>query len=340
MIAGTNLLLFLEAIKLSAKQLAPAFIVEKAKDHVLFTGTALIPGEPDCDYANGEKILTEQEVAKMAHEYIENYRIVDKEHEYFQTKEEIGTPLESYLLPAPMIMKSIDGVEREYPKGTWIVKTRITDPEIMAKAEEGKVAYSVTALPKESAEKLIAEKGRVLIKDLEDPVAYTLSLTEFPCVNNSCSTKSDAAVKERRSISKENKTILEKARDAAKEAIDTINNLLGQSQAIGEDIMTEKSEKDFVTKSDLEEFGKGLVEQVIEAIKAEEVEETPEAEEVEKSEEDKEKVEKSEEQDADKETNGSKAIKNHDDGKEEPAFKSMEFYMGRDARGRPLKKEE
>lgn len=330
---------FLEAIKLSVKQLVPAFIAEKHKDHVLFTGTVLIPGEPDCDYVNGENPLTVEQVTKMAHEYIENYRIVDKEHEYFKTKEEIGTPVESYLLPAPMIMKSIDGVEREYPKGTWVVKTRITDPEIMAKAEDGKVAYSVTVLPKDAAEKLAAEKGRVLIKDLDNPVVYTLSLTEFPCVNNSCSTKSDdVAVKEGKSISEENRTILEKARDAANDAINKIDSLLAQIKANGGENVSEKTEQEYVTKSDLEKFGKDLVEEVMKAIKEEEPEE--ESEDVEKSKDEQEEVEKSEEENEVEKSNGSKAIKNHDDGKEEPVFKSMEFYMGRDARGRPLNKEE
>lgn len=55
--------------------------VEKKKDHVLFTGTALIPGEPDCDAPNGEELLTAEKVARIAHEFM-NYRIIDKEHEF------------------------------------------------------------------------------------------------------------------------------------------------------------------------------------------------------------------------------------------------------------------
>lgn len=328
----------------SKKPLAPAFIVEKSKDnsHIMFTGTVLIPGEPDCDYENGEEILTEEKVAKMAHSYMD-YRIVDKEHQYFQTGEEIGTPVESYLLPAPMKMRSIDGQEREYPKGTWVAKSMITDPEMIAKVERGEVAYSVTALPQEIAEK-IAAKSRVLIKDLgENPVGFTLTLTEHPCVNNSCkaSKKSNAALKVGRSISKQNETLLEKAVNTINEGVSQINSLLTQIRESGSDNMTERKkfekseeETEFVTKSDLEKFGDELVQKFKEAtkeppkpIKCNEISAGKSAK--------KKKSEKSEDEENGK--GSSKSLPTHDDGKNPAAFKSMEYYMGRTAKGRPLK---
>lgn len=308
--------------------------VEKGKDHVMFTGTVLIPGEPDCDFENGETPLTKETVAKMAHEFLLNYRIVDKDHNYFMTNKSVGDPVESWLLDEPKVMKSIDGEDRVYPEGTWVCKSKITEPESMKKAEKGEVAYSVTALPKEKADEFIQSvKSRVLIKDLDDPVGFTISLVENPCVNNSCSAK-DASMKAGRSISKQNKSVLEKARDL-------LNNLISQAEAgiNGGDDVTEKSKKEekseksdkdneYVTKSDFEDFKKD----VLKAIKGKEDEEG-EPGKSEKSRE-KEKSEKSDE----KGSGESKALKNHDTGKEEVSYKSIESYMGRNKRGRPLKK--
>lgn len=308
--------------------------VEKGKDHVMFTGTVLIPGEPDCDFENGETPLTKETVAKMAHEFLLNYRIVDKDHNYFMTNKSVGDPVESWLLDEPKVMKSIDGEDRVYPEGTWVCKSKITDPESMTKAEKGEVAYSVTALPKKKAEEFIQSvKSRVLIKDLDDPVGFTISLVENPCVNNSCSAKS-AAKKEGQSISKQNKNVLEKARDLIDELISQAKGDNGGDNVTEKTEKKEKSEKsdrgdEYVTKSDFEDFKKV----VLKAIKGKE-EKEDESDKSEKSEE-KEKSEKSEE----KGSGESKALKNHDTGEDKPAFKSIESYMGRNKRGRPIKKD-
>ena len=98
----------------------------------------------------------------------------------------MGDPVESYLLDAPKVMKNIKGEEREYPAGTWVVKSKITDPEMMEAALKGEIAYSVSVLSKEDADKVMASlKSRVLIKDINNPVAFTLTLTKNPCVDNS-----------------------------------------------------------------------------------------------------------------------------------------------------------
>lgn len=292
--------------------------VEKAKDHVMFTGTVLIPGEPDCDFDNGEELLTAQKVANIAHSFLD-YRIVDKEHDYFNTGKEIGKPVESYLLDEPRTMKNIAGEEREYPEGTWIVKSKITDPDMMKKAAKGEVAYSVTALEEDTAKALQSStKSRVLIKDIKNPVGFTVTLTQNPCVDNSCSAKSKVAMK-----SNPDKSIVEKARDM-------LNNILdngGESMSKEDEKKSEKSEEtEFVTKSELKE----TEQRILEAIKGEDSSKKSKEEE----EEDEKKSEKSDK----KEKDGSKALKNHDTDKEQPAFKSMEYYMNRTTKGRPLKK--
>lgn len=291
----------------------------KSKDHVLFTGTVLIPGEPDCDYGNGEEPLTVQKVAGIAHSFLD-YRIVDKEHNYFNTGEEIGKPVESYLLDEPRTMKNIAGEEREYPEGTWIVKSKITDPDTMKKALKGEVAYSVTALEEDTAKALQSStKSRVLIKDIKNPVGFTVTLTENPCVDNSCSAKSDPAA----AMKSNDKSIVEKARDL-------LNNLLDGDEPMTKDENKSEKSEEYVTKSDFDNFKT----EVMNAIK-----DKKEPDKSEKKEENKEEPsEKS--GPPHKEQDGSKALKNHDNGEKEVSFKSMEYYMGRTPKGRPIKKEE
>ena len=305
----------------------------------------MIPGEPDCDYNNGEKIFTEDEVRKFRETYHEHGGIIDEEHTFLRDGRKVGEPVEDFLTPGALKMTNIHGEEREYPRGTWVMKSKITDPELMVKAEKGEIAYSPTVIPKQRAIELAAAKGRVLIKDVPDGVVYTLSLTTHPCIDNSCSV-GKSAVKYGRAISKQNKTILEKARDI-------IDSLISPKEPNGGDNVT-KSEEDkkndeYVTKSDLEDFGDDLVEKFKEATK-----EPPEAIKCnecdhELGEDDKfcskcgdeittEKSAKKSKEKEDKEGK-SKAIKNHDDGKKETAYKSIEEYAGRDLKGRPIKEE-
>lgn len=322
--------------------------VEKTKDHVMLTGTVLIPGEPDCDYENGEEILTAEKVAKIAHEFM-NYRIIDKEHEFLVTKKNMGDPVESWLLDAPRVMKNIMGEEREYPMGTWVVKSKITDPEMMKLAEKGELAYSVSVLSKEDADKIMASKNRVLIKDIDNPVGFTISLTKNPCVDNSCSVKS--ATKAGRVISKENKTLLENIRDMIAGLISQAEPEKDKSDS-GGDIMTEKVEKkeeskEYVEKSDVEKMVRKAVEEVLEAKK--EPLKCPECGAVVKT-DDKfcsecgtgltsEKKEKKEEKAEKKEEVGggaSKSLKPSGNDKPTPAVKSFEEVLDRDIYGRKL----
>jgi hypothetical protein len=301
----------------------------------------MIPDEPDCD---GE-IFTEDEVRKFRETYHEHGGIIDEEHTYLHNGKSTGEPVEDYLLPGATKMTNVYGEEREYPKGTWVVKSKITDPELMVKAEKGQIAYSPTTITRQRAMALAAQKGRTLMRDVPDGVVYTLSLTTHPCIDNSCSV-GKSAVKYGVSISKQNKSILEKARDI-------IDSLISPKEPDnGGDNVTKSEEdkdKEFVTKSDLEDFGDGLVEKFKEATK-----EPPEAIKCnecdhELAESDKfcskcgdeittEKSAKKSKEKEDKEGK-SKAIKNHDDGKKETAYKSIEEYAGRDLKGRPIKEE-
>lgn len=312
--------------------------MEKHKDHVMFTGTAMIPGEPDCDHESGEKIFTEQEISEFRESY-KNYGIIDEEHTFLINGKSVGEPVDDFLLPGPTKMNNVQGEEREYPKGTWVVKSKITDPELMIKAEKGEVAYSPTVIPEGKARELMAAKGRTLIKDVPNAVVYTLSLTTHPCIDNSCSTKSG------RSISKQNKSVLEKARDA----IDGLLNL-DKSNTGGDNMAEENKTDEYVTKSDFDEFKTEVVDTIKEATKSKEkdpvcwkcdskiVGKSKFCSECGDSLDKTAKKFKEESEESGEEGNGSKAIKNHDNGEEKVAFKSIESYAGRDLKGRPLKK--
>lgn len=320
--------------------LSPSFMVEKHKDHVIFTGTAMIPGEPDCDHDNGEKIFNEQEIAEFRQSY-KNYGIVDNEHTFLMNGKSVGEPVEDFLLPGATKMTNIHGELREYPRGTWVVKTKITDPELIEKAIKGEVAYSPTVIPKEEASRLMASKGRVLIKEVPDPVVYTLSLTTRPCIDNSCSVKNKAVIKK-----EDDKSIVEKARDILTSLLD------GGDYMSEKEKKSEKSEEEFVTKSDLKDFR----EEILEAVKAEPPKEPPKKEpdggassglkcseckaSIGKTDKFCKKcgagIGKASGKSKPDKPPASKSTPNHDDKKQEPVFKSIEHYMGRNHRGKPL----
>ncbi len=199
---------------------------------------------------------------------------------------------------------------------------------------------------------MISAKSRVKIKDLPDPVGFTLTLTENPCVDNTCSVKSKAAMKAGKSISKQNKSIIEKARDA-------LNGLLEPAEANnGANKMSEEDKKkEFVTKSDLGEFK----DEMLEAIKAAPAKPDPNATATPAAPAptkcpdcgavvgakdkfckacgaDLKPAASKSKGEEDVEGGESKALKNHDDGKEKVVFKSVEHYMGRNKKGRPIKK--
>jgi len=274
--------------------------VQKEKDHIFFTGSVLIPNEPDCDHKIGEKILSEEEVANISHEYM-NYRILDKDHQYTETKKTIGTPVESWLLNSPVILENINHIQREYPKGTWMIKSKITDPESIEKVMNKTVAYSVTAISKDTAETLKSHKNKTLIKDLNNPVAYTVSLVEFPCVDNSQKMGETA-------IKKENENIINHLYKLIKDLIKSEKKIMSTKNKESKQDTSDK----YVTKDHLKCFKNEIITLL-----------------------------KERDSTSNQISNKSKSLKNHDNETKPSALKSIEYYMGRDVKGRPtINKEE
>lgn len=138
----------------------------------------LVPGEPDHD---GETVSAEQ-VEKAAHEWMELYRNVDLQH----SLNNVGVPVESYLLPQAMTVKSLDGQDLELPAGTWILGSKATDDETWGRVTSGELTgYSVMGIKRTAGKSIDKDAAfkRTLLGDLgEDWVAAFVSFVDQPAV--------------------------------------------------------------------------------------------------------------------------------------------------------------
>jgi len=156
-------------------------IVFKSKLKRIAYAAVLVPGEVDID---GESVTAEK-VEDAAHEWMELYQNVDLQH----TLNNVGVPVESYLLPADMSVKAVDGEEMELPKGTWILGNRL-DEGTWDAVEKGELTgYSVMGMKRaalKSAEKendITAALKKTLLRDLgDDWVPVYVSVVNKPAV--------------------------------------------------------------------------------------------------------------------------------------------------------------
>ena len=219
-------------------------VVTKSRDSLLITAPVLVPGERDCEFIYGEEPLTEGQIRQIAHEYLANYSLVDKNHEFFETREVIGVPVESYITNEPISLKGLDGTVNE-----------------MEKALNGEyTGYSITTVSKKFADKQIQLPRRVLMKDIKDPVGFTISLVRKPCVRGAkfCSMKEDI---ENGDVVSEN--IDEKLEEETKGFVQSIKGIFNkeddkkdEDEEIEIDVkaIVDEVTKDFVNTDDFEAF--------------------------------------------------------------------------------------
>lgn len=170
---------------------------------MILTAPVMIPGIADCDFDRGEPPLTVEQIEYFAKSY-EDYRLNDDEHKFEFNGQVIGKPVESFILPTDTNLTLLDGSKKSYPRGTWMLSTRITDPVAVQTALDGGYAgYSPTVKNREVADRLYsALKSELitysefmgackshsldgLIKDVVDPVVLSVSLTKKPCQHHS-----------------------------------------------------------------------------------------------------------------------------------------------------------
>lgn len=140
-----------------------------------------------------------------------NYNIIDYDHNYTfhgkWYKKNLGTPIKLWQSKEETTYIDVFDVQRTVPKGTWWLRSMITNPEAIQEIDNKTLnSYSLTTANKKFANNFIndntqvstknddtnrgyllikhnmAVKSRTLIKDIKDPVAFTVSLTGFPCV--------------------------------------------------------------------------------------------------------------------------------------------------------------
>lgn len=167
---------------------------------ILLTAPVLIPGAKDCDYENGETPLTQSQVQRFKESY-DKYGFVDHEHGLTKDGRKIGEPHQSILLDHDTTFTLFDGTDKTYPVGTWLLTTHLTDDEAISEAMKGYyTGYSPSILPRKNADKYLAalkagkecackntinSSGNALIKDVEDGVVLSVSLTRQPCLHES-----------------------------------------------------------------------------------------------------------------------------------------------------------
>jgi hypothetical protein len=214
-------------------------------DELFFTAPVMIPGEPDCDYERGEKPFTPDEIRRIAVAY-KDYKIVDREHEFFQTGEKVGEPVRSWITDEPLKIKYFDGEETTVPAGTWMATTKITDPKTRQMALNGDfTGYSPTVLKRKSADKISMKRsqGDIIHSFIdEDPVGFTISLVNKPCLRKAKFCKCDK-VKDM-----DDKTFKDQLRiflglENASDETNTADSGVGM-----------KSEDEYVTKEEFDEF--------------------------------------------------------------------------------------
>lgn len=112
----------------SEKQIKRFFKLDEEKRIVY--GVVLIPWEVDLQ---GD-IMTDEEVEKAAHKYVESFQSVDEMH----VISGVGTLLESYIAPLDFWMGGVEVV-----KGSWILVTR-AEKAVWKKIKDGElVGYSI-----------------------------------------------------------------------------------------------------------------------------------------------------------------------------------------------------
>lgn len=249
-------------------------IIEETRDYIIVTLPIFIPDTRDCEYDQGEKPLTAEQIQRFAEEYL-NWKIVDLEHEFLYNGQVIGTLLESHITTRPQIVKFIDGTPREYPIGTWFVTLKITDQEVIQGIKDGHyTGGSATTIERDDAEKLRkilnthvpastkSKIKRIKISDIKDPVVITISIVHSPCVPLAkfCSLKNN-----NKKVSHMTKELNEQLEEETKGFINRLGEIFGSAKSDKKDEDDEVDDEkapDFITAADFDDFKSEIIEMV------------------------------------------------------------------------------
>lgn len=186
-------------------------------DYRIITAPVIIPDQYDCDQNKGEPPLTREQIRNLKETFDKDYQFIDYDHNLLDTTSEwymklLGEPVRSWITRKPTTYTNILGNTETIPSGTWWLTSKITDPTMIELLDDKLVtAYSITVgnkafcddmkriiqtAPKNNTENqildtagLVATKNKTLIRDITDPVGFTVSLTGIPCVGSATFSK-------------------------------------------------------------------------------------------------------------------------------------------------------
>lgn len=229
-----------------------------------------IPNTPDCEFGDGEKILTEKKIKYLSKTF-NKYKIIDLQHEFskriLKGKKPIqrGELVASYIAKNQIKLKGMDGNLRTYPKGTWIVGIKITDKTAMMLYNQGKLTgVSATAKKKNDADFLkeyISSKSvknipkRILLSDIKDPVVFTISLVEKPCVFGAKYSSKSCILKNSKKLEDNSMSIMDVIKEKINNSIDDIDL---------EDLENESQKEDKNTEEVVDETQEEKVDETVE----------------------------------------------------------------------------
>ena len=258
------------------------YIKQLEDGSIYLTAPVMVPNARDCDYHNGEPPLTKEQIRAFKESY-DKYAFVDHEHKLTKAPsgltfidanfngKKVGDPSTSKLLDQDTTFTLYDGTSKTYPNGTWMLTTHITDenavaeamkghytgysPSVMSRARADQYLEALKAGKTECACKNINSMGNSLIKDIEDPVVLSVSLTRQPCLHESKFCELNGEIMEEE-ISLKSKIL--NAMGMSEEA--EVIALKSEVTDLKSEIATMKSEFSEALKSMQEEFTQTLTE--------------------------------------------------------------------------------
>ncbi len=120
----------------------------------LVFGEVYIPFTKDAE----EDWMSPEEISKMAHSFLKSYRNMDADHSF---GEDVAIPVESYIAPCDIVLKSEtgevlvddDGVEQVIKEGTWVMCAEVVDDVVLERIQKGEITgFSMAGFAKQVVE--------------------------------------------------------------------------------------------------------------------------------------------------------------------------------------------
>ncbi|WP_053431746.1 XkdF-like putative serine protease domain-containing protein [Halalkalibacterium halodurans] len=110
-------------------------ILKSDEEKQLVTGVVY---EPEVEDAHGD-FMTAEEIEKAAHQFLKDYRNIDKQHDFIS---DVGEVVESWIAKSDMTLG-----DEEITEGTWVMTVKVTDNESWESIKKGDITgFSMAGL--------------------------------------------------------------------------------------------------------------------------------------------------------------------------------------------------